>query len=405
MKVLFVTDYGTPSGGAELELLRLRDGLRERGHEARLLTSSARQGTEPSRADVECFGTLSRWRTLLQTANPWARRRLRQELSVFRPDVVHVGLFLTQLSPLILPLLARVPSLYHAMWYRPVCPLGTKLLPDGAFCREPWGRACRANGCLPFHDWVPLMLQMRLWRRWRHAFRLVVAVSDPVRERLEADGIGPVTVVAPGIEPGPPGPPLARDPLIVFAGRLVPEKGADILVAAFAALAARHPSARLHVAGEGPERARLERLVAAHGLAGRVAFLGHLDQAGVERAFAGAWVQVVPSRWEEPYGLVASEAMMRGTAVVASRVGGLGPHVQDGETGLLVPPADSTALAAALDRLAGDRALAERLGQAGRAVAVEQARIPPVERFLELYATLRRESPLPAPDCVPLTAS
>ncbi|MFN2383424.1 MAG: glycosyltransferase family 4 protein [Gemmatimonadota bacterium] len=405
MKVLFVSDYGTPSGGAELELLRLRDGLRERGHEARLLASSARPGREPSRADAECFGTLSGWRTPLQTANPWARRRLRQELETFRPDVVHVGLFLTQLSPLILPLLARVPSLYHVMWYRPVCPLGTKLLPDGSICRVPWGRPCLENGCLPFPDWTLLMLQMRRWRRWRRVFRQIVAVSEAVRLRLEAEGIEPVTVIAAGWEPNPPGPPLDRDPLIVFAGRLVPEKGTHILVSAFAAIAGRHPTARLRIAGDGPDRGRLERLVAAHGLRDQVTFLGHLDRAGVERAFAGAWAQAVPSIWEEPYGLVAAEAMMRGTAVLASRIGGLGPLVQDGETGLHVPAGDARALASVLDRVVGDRAFAERLGAAGRSAAALRARVDPVEQFLELYVALLGESARPALHCVPRTRS
>jgi len=116
MKILLINDYGTATGGAELMLLGLREGLRRQGHDARLFASSARPGPGPSSADYECVGRTTRFRTLLQTANPWAYRRLRRVLAEFRPDVVHAHIFLTQLSPLILPLLRDVPSIYHAVW-------------------------------------------------------------------------------------------------------------------------------------------------------------------------------------------------------------------------------------------------------------------------------------------------
>jgi hypothetical protein len=76
-------------------------------------TSSAGGGAG---ADYTCRGTTSPLRTLLQSANPSAWWQLRRVLAEFRPEVVHVRLFLTQLSPLILPVLRRVPSLYHAAW-------------------------------------------------------------------------------------------------------------------------------------------------------------------------------------------------------------------------------------------------------------------------------------------------
>src|SRR5918999_1323382 len=139
MKILLINDYGTLTGGAEVQMLLFRDELRRQGHDARLFTSSARTSAEKSHADYECLGTTSRLRTLLQTANPWAFARLRKVLAEFHPDVVHVRIFLTQLSPLILPLLMNVPCVYHVVWYRPLCPLGTKMLPDGTACHLPAG--------------------------------------------------------------------------------------------------------------------------------------------------------------------------------------------------------------------------------------------------------------------------
>src|SRR4030095_4540448 len=100
MKILLVNDYATLIGAAEVLLLALRDGLRQRGHDARVFASSARPIASERFADYECFGTTSRFRTLLQTANPSALRKFSQVLSAFQPDVVHLSMFLTQLSPL-----------------------------------------------------------------------------------------------------------------------------------------------------------------------------------------------------------------------------------------------------------------------------------------------------------------
>ena len=109
----------------------------------------------------------------------------------------------------------------------------------------------------------------------------------------------------------------------------------------------------------------------------------------MEALLARAWVQAVPSLWEEPFGLVAAEAMMRGTAVVATCTGGLSEQVRPGETGLLVPAGDADALAAALLRILKDRSLAEDMGARGRDVALSQFRQElVVDRFEQLYTRL-----------------
>jgi glycosyltransferase involved in cell wall biosynthesis len=389
MKILLVSDYGTLVGGAEAGVSTLRDGLRRRGHDARLFSSCAQPGGNGNIADYQCFGTISRYRTLLQTANPWAFQQLRQVLAEFKPDVVHVKMFLTQLSPLILPLLRKVPSLYHVVWYRPICPLGTKVLPDGKLCTVTAGMACYQNGCLPLRDWLPLMFQMRLHRLWSSAFRAIVANSQAVKDVLVAEGIGPVKVIWNGVPIRPSRPPVLAPPTVAFAGRLVMEKGVEVLIEAFAKVKREVPEARLIIAGEGPEKERLQKLIADLELSSSVTMPGHLDQAEIERWLSRAWVQVVPSRWAEPFGLVAAEAMMAGTAVVASDSGGLREIVQDRQTGLLVPPGDVNKLAQALVQILQDRELAEQMGKAARKVALECFNEETyIDKFVELYQTL-----------------
>jgi glycosyltransferase involved in cell wall biosynthesis len=369
-------------------MLDMRQGLRRRGHDARLLASSAYDnGSGP--ADYRCLGTTSRMRTLLQAANPSAYAALRRALAEFHPDVVHVRLFLTQLSPLILPLLRGIPSVHQVVWFRPGCPLGTKVLPDGSECTARPGAVCLRGGCLPFRDWLPHMCQRRLLLRWRDSFDRVIAASPALRDELEADGVEGVEVIPNGVPVRAARPPLGSPPRIAYAGRLVPEKGVDLLLEAFKIVLSRLPQARLIVAGEGPERPRLERLAGELGLGRRVAFRGQRPRAALERELAGAWVQAVPSRWQEGFGNVAAEAMMRGTAVVATASGGLTSLVREGQTGFLVDRGASGALAAALLRVLGDRLFAEELGRRGREHALRQLRQDAhLDRLLAVYSGL-----------------
>ena len=389
MKVLIVQDYATLNGGAELETFTLRAGLIRRGIDARLFASSAATEGESAGADYRGCGTAGRLRTLVQSINPPAALALRRVLASFRPDVVHVQLFLTQLGPLILPLLRSIPAVHHVVWYRPICPKGTKLLPDGRPCHEPYGRPCLRNRCLTLAEWMPLMVQLELYGRWRSVFDAIVTDSQCVRERLISEGIDPVEVIAPGVVEREVRPPLREPPVIAFGGRMVWEKGADVLLRAFARVRKRVPGARLIMAGDGPERPALERLAIELGVDRVTSFLGYVRRAELERRFEDAWVQALPGRWQEPFGLAAAEAMMRGTSVVASAGGGPSELVVPDRTGILVPAGDVEALTAALLQIVTDRERAERMGLAGRAFALEHLGAERcVDEWLGLYERL-----------------
>jgi glycosyltransferase involved in cell wall biosynthesis len=393
MRILLLHDYGTATGGAELQMLSLRQGLRDRGHEVRLLTSRAQMvSNSPLLADYDCFGTTGKLQVLSQTVNPSAYWTLRRALEEFQPDVVHVRMFMWQLSPLILPLLQNLPCLYQTAVYKAICPLGTKVLPNGESCSFTAGRTCLQLGCLTPQSWLPLMLQRHLWQRWKSAFDLVVALSYGMKAKLEAEGIQPIEVVHNGVRERSMRPSLSDPPTVVFAGRLVPEKGVDGLLRAFAQ--AHVPQARLLIAGQGSEAAALQTLATELGIADCVTWLGHLPVAEMERWFEAAWVQVVPSLWEEPFGNVSTEAMMRGTAVIASAVGGQPEIVDHDVTGFLVPPNDVAALTNALRQLLLNRELAEQMGQAGRQRALLHfSETQRTERFIEIYQQLRSRYP------------
>jgi glycosyltransferase involved in cell wall biosynthesis len=230
------------------------------------------------------------------------------------------------------------------------------------------------------------MLQLELWRRWRKTFKVIVANSEATKQRLLAAGIEPVEVIWNGVPPRGWGGPPAAHPTIVFAGRLVREKGADVLVEAFTKILAHFSNAQLLIAGEGPEKARITTQIERLGSGSHVSFLGHISRDDLEKRFRGAWVQIIPSRWQEPFGLAAAEALMRGTAVVASDTGGLAEFIRHGETGILTPPGDVNALAEVLLSLLGRPDRLQEMGRRGREFATRHLTEDTfISRFLDLY--------------------
>ncbi len=165
--------------------------------------------------------------------------------------------------------------------------------------------------------------------------------------------------------------PQAFDrPYIAAFGRLVPQKGFDVLLKALA-LATTEQAIPHDVVfvGDGTERGNLERLAAELGLERRVRFVGRVDHHEVARIHAGCSFVVLPSRAAEGCPLVVLEAMAAGKAVIASRVGGVPELVDNGKTGLLVPMEDSGQLSRAIIQLAVNPNLNASLGRAAQSMA------------------------------------
>jgi glycosyltransferase involved in cell wall biosynthesis len=167
---------------------------------------------------------------------------------------------------------------------------------------------------------------------------------------------------------------------------LRPVKGLDVLVRAAAQVTTAHPDATFQVAGEGESRPQLERAISDMGLAGRFGLAGSVRDIP---AFLGSVeIAVLSSRAEGMCNAVL-EYMAAGRAIVATAVGANPEMIEDGVHGLLVPPDDQDALAAALDRLVREPALAARLGAAARQRAIDRySREAMVRRFEEFYQDL-----------------
>ncbi len=224
---------------------------------------------------------------------------------------------------------------------------------------------------------------------------VVVLTSGQAREALDARVLpASLMTVVPNAVPLPPEssrPPSPPPFVLGAAGRLVPQKGMDVLLRALAELAESGLPVRLRIAGDGPLRGELERLSASLALGEAVEFCGHVeDMSGF---FSSLHLFVLPSRWEGmPYVLL--DALAAGLPAAASDIAGARPLVLDGWNGRLFPRDDHRALASVLGELLASPAALARMGSNSRRMA---ERFPPDDfacSHEQIYLSLAERRPV-----------
>ncbi|HKZ99924.1 MAG TPA: glycosyltransferase [Thermoplasmata archaeon] len=274
----------------------------------------------------------------------------------------------------------------------------------------------RAMGAVTLHTFhSPLHHRSRILEWFGPRVDALLFVSDATRRLYEESVNIPhdrLAIATGGVQPVPRATQAERNEarsrfrvpdnafVVLFVGRVVPEKGVDVAIEALAHMQGRDSRIHLFVAGPrqpGPRGdayvARLQALGRERGVADRVRFLGLLPSSRLEELFRAADALVIPSRWEEPAPIVALEGMIRGLPVIATRVGGLGAIIEDGGTGLLIPSEDPRALAEATRRLADDPTLVSRLGSSAQHWTSRHASAEAVGAFhSRIYRALWRDA-------------
>jgi glycosyltransferase involved in cell wall biosynthesis len=388
MRILLVNAFHYLRGGVERTYFDESRWLAAAGHEvAHLAIRDPRNLPSPTAAhfapaaDYGADAPLLRQVALLPRAI-WSAPAARCAAAVvraFRPEIAHVHAPSRYLTPSVLRPFERagVPVVMTLHDFKPWC-TNRVLFAHGAPCeRCRGGRHWHAltTGCVQgsraksavgmveayAHDALGAYRAVRCWiAPSRFVLEKVVELgADRARVRLVPHGVEPgmptADTAGPALGVGPP----AEGRYVLFAGRLSLEKGVRLLPA----LAARVAPVPLVVAGGGP----LERWLAdAAALAPNLRLLGHRGAAEVRALVQGAAVVIVPSLFYETYCYAAAEALLDGRPVVASRIGAVPELIEHEVTGLLVPPGDAAALAAAVSRALTDPAAA-RWAEAGRA--------------------------------------
>jgi phosphatidylinositol alpha-mannosyltransferase len=341
VRVLLACPYAWDApGGVQAHIRGLAGYLREAGHEVRIVTP-ATTADDPA-VEVVAAPVRVPYRGTVAPIAPWPgqRRRIRSVIESFAPDVVHAH------EPLV-PSTSRM-----AARVSPVPVVGT------------------------FHAFAERSLLLRLGRpavagAWKRlAARIAVSeaaadfVSGPLQPRPR---IIPNGVDVEAFGRALPAQELPEGRRVVWVNRLDPQKGFPIAVAAFERMAESAGDLWFVVAGDGRDRTAVRSLPPDVGA--RVMLLGDIPHERVPSILAGAAALVSPAIGQESFGVVLVEAMAAGVPVVASDIPGYRDVVRDGVDGLLVPPRDAEALAAAVGSLLRDPGRAERLRNAGRARA------------------------------------
>lgn len=385
MRVLFVThSYPRFSGDvAGAFILRLARALAERGVEVRVLAPAAARLPNVDTIDgiaVRRFRYAPRaWETLAYTGT-----MAEQVGDSLRGKAALAGMLSRGALAVRGAAVEFAPDVIHAHWWFP-----GGLLALGSLTTRPIVTTLHGSDVRLARRsaWAPL-----LFRRVMARSVAVTAVSGYLAAEARAMSGG----VEVAVEPmpvnvalfSPAATPRAADRFL-FVGRLNAQKGISLLLDA---LAATTSGASLDVVGDGDQRAELETRARAIGVAARVRWHGAQPQERLVPLYRAATAVVIPSEGEG-LGLVAVEAQLCETPVIAFRSGGLTDVIEDGRTGLLSPPGDIRALAAAMDALTARADRGAALGKAGRAAAL--ARYSPdvvASHYASIYEGAKHDS-------------
>jgi glycosyltransferase involved in cell wall biosynthesis len=343
---------------------------------------------EEDNADLDVSGLAGKLRSVANSV--WSRESHRQVaalLAAERPDVVHVHNHFPAMSPSVFAAAnaAGIPVVQHLHNARLTC-IQPFLVRDDAPCTSCVGRsplpgvihACYRGSRPQSAVAAGVQITHRALGTWRRRVDRFVAVSDALADTMRASGVVPadkLVVCHNGLDTDPGARAnVPDDGYALYIGRLSYEKGVDTIVDA----AALVPTVPVLIAGDGPERAALERRAPAN-----VSFLGQVDRTQVFELLRGARVTLAPSRGQEPFGLSVVEAAAVGVPAIAADGGGLREIVRHGETGLLVPPSDPGALATAIQQVL------PAMGPAARRVYEQQFTAEAFgRRLLDIYEKL-----------------
>ena len=382
MRVVIVNNFARITGGADRHCIDLASELRARGHEVAFLATRDSRNVEHQGRFISCEVTRENRESIRGGAaarvaahslwNGEAASAMRELASDFVPDVVHAHKLYPQLSvaPIVVARRLGFPVVQTAHDFELI---SASALDERGSAFDSYESALRYRVLNDVTFPVRRLVHARSVGRW-------VAVSASVARYLSGKGIHAETIPNFVRSSSIPIRPVHERSGVSFVGRLAPEKGVmDVLE-----LATKHREVVVTIAGDGPladeVAARANRLP-------NLTYRGHLDQDEITEVIASSTAVLMPSRWEEPGGITALEAMAVGTPVVAYRKGGLPEYVEETGAGVVID-ASPTQLAETVIELISDNPAWARFSAAGP-IAIRDRHSPErcVERYEAVYRT------------------
>ncbi len=355
MKILHVNHFGTNVGGVESYIADVVAALAKRGHTSHLIHFEADQGdliaatthvplvdrTHLTGFNGKPLADLEKI-SLADQVIP----KIERVISEFRPDIAYVHV--VHHSELVEWLAQRLPILAYVHSPFIVCPGYAQFLKKTLrVCPHKVGLSCmlyaQIENCCFGNSPLTHAYRLKQVRSLLKVYRNIPVLvgSRYMQQLLHRNGIPVqhINILPPVLleETSPESLPAPKFQKILFAGRVVPEKGLRHLIEALGPI---QTDWELLVAGDGAERYACQALASQLGVSGKIKFLGWVHQTELRQIYQECAFVVVPSLWPEPFGRTGPEAFWHGRPVIAYNVGGVPDWLQDGISGYLVPPGD-----------------------------------------------------------------
>lgn len=389
MRILNINKFYYVQGGADRHYFDLTKLLEKHGHKV-IPFSMASDKNNPSpyaqyfvsEADLSrpkfSFKALAILGRIFYSLE--AKRKIRALIQKEKPEIAHLHNIYHQISPSILGVLKKhkIPMVMTVNDYKLICP-NYQLFQHNKVCEKCKSLKyyhCFFNKCVKDSYLASLVntLEMyfhKIFRFYERYVNIFICPSDFMRQKLIEWGLPQAKLVTLPyfIEEEYFTPldskrlmrftPLEKKDYILFFGRLSPEKGLDLLISVMQKL----PEIKLKIAGEGPERKKLEDYVQKNHIF-NVQFLGFRQGDELKKIIQKSRFVVVPSVWQEVFGLVVLESFNLGKAVLASRKGGLQEIIREGNTGFFFQ--NAAELAKKIQSLYQNREITQKIGQRAR---------------------------------------
>ncbi|TSC51869.1 MAG: Uncharacterized protein CEO40_313 [Parcubacteria group bacterium LiPW_72] len=375
MKILNINKFYYLKGGADRHYFDLTKLLEKHGHKV-IPFSMYSDKNNPSpyaqyfvnevdlsrpKFSFKALATLGRIFYSLE-----AKRKIRALIQKEKPEIAHIHNIYHQISPSILGVLKkhRIPIVITVNDYKLICP-NYQLFQHNKVCEKCRKRKyyqCFFNKCVKDSYLASLVntLEMYFHKAFRFYERYVdifICPSKFMRQKLMEWGLPQAKLVTlPYFIEEEYCTPLEEKNYILFFGRLSPEKGLDLLISVMQKL----PEIKLKIVGEGPERKKLEDYVQKNHIS-NVQFLGFRQGDELKKIIQKSRFVVVPSSWQEVFGLVVLESFNLGKVVLASRKGGLTEIIREGNTGFFFQ--NAAELAQKIQSLYQNRKITQKIGQ------------------------------------------